>query len=1009
MRSISLWNSAMRFLKHPKALLSLITLLALILRLFSPTYMWDYLSPDEARYLMLSLELIMKDSIVGGTFKPGLPMIIALAMNMVGKTKAAGYIVSMTVGILVIPLVYVIGKELRSTRSGLIAALLYAISGPFIQHSSRILTDVPSLFFSLVSILLVIEGFKRQRVGISIGLSMLSGFSLLVSIMIRPSAIALMGALLLVVVYRSVSTLHLRKACELLLGGTLSLVLPLIGLIVVFPSIGIGFSASVLESMQAFISELSPPQILWNTAVFLARGAQVLTLTITPYLGEGLFYFAALILSLIALRDSFHRKGKSDAILTSWIIVYGILYLLARNIVAWQDWRYMLPIFAPLLFLISFSIDNRVDSMKRVITKGIATLQRVETQLLAIFSTSRRIIITGVLVLALILIPIPLIIALPVVLVLVRLGSIGAATKTSKWSVILVALAVLFTVSNSSVFAISNLAVREDSVQSWEKYTPNATSLRIPNVTAGMKAWISQFELPFIKAPSSSNLSQGGLFLWSNDLANRNSFALAWNDTPTTISGEMRFHGLAVDDYSMNSTQYSSTSVYSTGYFTYLEFTLGQTSSLSCLNISVSPIHPTEYFQIDIDIFNESLTSIQVGLGRAQLPYSINIPWISLHVSWSGMPQATYRFSITSHDIETGSLTVAEGNLSYYLPTALDTERTLSVYVTGPSGHLIVTYTNVLGPDPRINLVASNGGPVGINTGQGYSEDNYSIALDSTQGMFPDSTSAVLAKAPLLAIGVVLVLLCMLWIQSGRDSFDPFKTLSLAAMFALVLDFAYLLLSQVASVGILQLGLTSLLFEFVLALRVSLLTGALVSLEVFLRHLYHDRSHDSSVLTSHISLKKPSRETWRIVGVIALAVLFLISGPVAGYEYAMETRESLDSIQKCGCFLQYAYPEGTNILTNENGPWYIDWYGGLRYNVSSISVDILSTQSNMTDLVLRIIAERHIQVVVVFERLGYSLSDTYAYLHTLGYLKLIRSYDEAKGWKSIIYETAESV
>ncbi|MFW9975123.1 MAG: hypothetical protein ACFFDQ_07665, partial [Candidatus Thorarchaeota archaeon] len=132
-------------------------------------------------------------------------------------------------------------------------------------------------------------------------------------------------------------------------------------------------------------------------------------------------------------------------------------------------------------------------------------------------------------------------------------------------------------------------------------------------------------------------------------------------------------------------------------------------------------------------------------------------------------------------------------------------------------------------------------------------------------------------------------------------------------------------------------------------------------------------------------------------------------GPIAGFEYAMESRDVFDSIHKCGRFLHEAYEEGTIVLTNENGPWYVEWYGLLHLNVSSISVDSLNSATNITELVLDTIAERHVQVIVVFERLSYSLLDTYSLLHSNGYLELIRSYSEVGGWRSIIYETDMSI
>ena len=140
--------------------------------------------------------------------------------------------------------------------------------------------------------------------------------------------------------------------------------------------------------------------------------------------------------------------------------------------------------------------------------------------------------------------------------------------------------------------------------------------------------------------------------------------------------------------------------------------------------------------------------------------------------------------------------------------------------------------------------------------------------------------------------------------------------------------------------------------------------------------------------------------------ILGLIVALTLTGPLAAYDFAMETRETYDSMMKCGEFLEASFPEGVNALTNENGPWYVHWFSRWNVSASSIPLSIVEESDNTTQLVLDVIKLRRITVVIVFERLSYPLVEVYERLCDAGLLKLVRDYNEYHNWRTIIYEVA---
>ena len=980
-----------------------------------PTTNWSYLSPDEARYLKLALEMLLESNIADATFKPGLPMFIVGVMIAVGKTEIAGYVIAQTLGTLLVPTSYLIGKELRGKRSGLLAAFLFAISGPFIHHSSRVLTDLPSLFFSLISILCIIRGFNNIHQRESIAYSITSGFFLLLAVLIRPSVVALLGGYFLIAIYYRITRGQFGKTLQLMLGGLLSLTVPFVSILVISPPLGMGFANAIMEALGHFLSGLSPFQVGWNFGVLAARGGLVLGLVITPYSGESLFYFSALILSIIALRDAYARRGKSDALLVSWILVYGLLYLLASDIVAWEDWRYMLPIFAPLLFLISFSIDQRLDGFVNNCALMKEKFLSLSNRLSHLFHRNLYLSTIFVIMLGLLtLLPIPLLFLLPLFLCLVWLSGLANHYKVSRWSVIVVFLIALLSASNYSILTASNISAQENSIENWEVYAPPSASTFEPYTTEGIKTWVTQFELPYIQKPSMLNMTEGGIFLWSDTISNRDSFTMAWNNTAIEINGEIRVRGFAFLGYSGNGSIDSIIEVSSTGYYTYLRFNLKPTESLLYWNISLEPIREANDFRIEVDVYDEMISSICIGQKNELLPYTVDISWLSLHVSWEGSTQQDLDFRVESLDLELNNMIILDGIIPVQISSESGSSKNLQIFANSSAGHFVIFYDNVLGNAPQISITATSMDiPLPIHAENSeFSNGLYSIVLQPIHTLFPDTSSGVVSTNPLLVLIVLSVILCSFFGTRKYALTKPFEILILSTFITYVLYFLTLSFSNQLSLGFSQLGPGIVYYQSALAIRTSLLVGGLFTFILLLGNLFYkdkDSTLQSTVSKSLHAFPPLGKEDVRSLLVISLIGLLFVSGPISGFEYAMESREVFDSIQKCGKFLHNTYADGTTVLTNENGPWYVEWFGELHLDVSSISYNEIQGSTNISQLILDTIDSKNIQIIVVFERLSFSFTETYSLLYELGYLKLIRSYDEVGGWKSIVYETVESI
>ena len=156
---------------------------------------WDTLAYGSlAKHSILGLwstnEFILHEAIIRA---PLLPLIwswlIRLNISEIGVILFLEFLPSL----ISVYLVYLIGKELYNKKVGLIASFVIAVSWLNLFYASRIMTDIPALFFSLLSIYYFLKSYKQLQTK----LFFLSIFFLSLAVLTRNVSVVIGGVYLL--------------------------------------------------------------------------------------------------------------------------------------------------------------------------------------------------------------------------------------------------------------------------------------------------------------------------------------------------------------------------------------------------------------------------------------------------------------------------------------------------------------------------------------------------------------------------------------------------------------------------------------------------------------------------------------------------------------------------------------------------------------------------------------------------------------------------------------------
>ncbi len=1012
-------------LKRDDVFLIIITFIGTVFRLFMSTTTWGYLSPDEARYLKLALSFIVKDPSETAAFRPGLPLILFAVMMIVGsKTSFVGHFVSQVFGISLIPLSYFLGKNLRTSRSGKIAAILFATSGMFIHHSSRILTDAPAIFFSLFALLLFTKGFSQEKKILGYFYSFFGGITVILAISIRVSAIIFFLCLFVFFLLRCYNSKN--EAHQLLphfVLGIAAFMIIFLYLTLIPGLLQESMLAILLNYFLGFIKGVSPSQLVWNIGVSGLRILGTLSLTITSYFFENIFFFCLAIISSIAIHDSYKRRGRSDQILLIWIALYLIMYIFAENVVLWEDWRYLIPVISPSLFLISFSVDSRYPSLEKLYTRIQTNWLALKEKVASINLGSMGWLFLCILIALLIIIPLNWIFASTLTILCICLYDIKSRKSISVWTPFLL-IGFLIMSSNFTIITSANVLSHENTVEYWEVYRPN-TIIPISNNTDDINTLslgITEFALPKINYPGPNVLSKESLFIWTKSNSSYEILVVAWNNTEEQLTGQTRIRGYNIVDIRMSSqfghTENSSFSIRETGYFSFIDFNIEATSSLMAAEILLLPIRTSDSHRIEIDVFETSLRTLWSGSVEFQLPYTLTAKWLELYMLWNISIQSEMEIDISINSLELECI-INESEL-----TDLDI-ISISAYSSNirilsniTNGFAIIYLNPITEAVPDVDIAFSVNGEISnILVGSEIYSGIFNLEFLHLDNLYTSLLPYVGTLDILLitfCIGVSVFVFKMSLRRKNNTALSRCIILSaLISGLSIFLSGSFL-----DATGIIFLQEEyALLFMAAISIRMTILFGGAITLLIILYQDLLESSYQmpleyntiSSIIEKIKSLQFFYRSNHFRSNLILLVLLVMIfSGPAAAFEFSMETRETYDSMMKCGYFLESTFSEKLNVLTNENGPWYIEWFSRHELNVSSIPLHVIEETTNLTSLVVNMILDNNIHLVIVFERLSYSLTEIYLMLHELGYLTLIRDYHEQNGWNTLIYEVNSS-
>jgi hypothetical protein len=94
----------------------------------------------------------------------GYPALLAVGFTVFGASPLVAQVISLVLGALLAPLVYVLARQIGVGRSGtLAAALIMAACGQAIQSSMVVMADIPALVWATISAILLLDYLHNER------------------------------------------------------------------------------------------------------------------------------------------------------------------------------------------------------------------------------------------------------------------------------------------------------------------------------------------------------------------------------------------------------------------------------------------------------------------------------------------------------------------------------------------------------------------------------------------------------------------------------------------------------------------------------------------------------------------------------------------------------------------------------------------------------------------------------------------------------------------------------
>jgi 4-amino-4-deoxy-L-arabinose transferase-like glycosyltransferase len=284
---------------------------------------------------------------------PMLPLLLSPVMFLTGSIPALHAFISV-LSVLGVPLTYLVGKKLYGTKSGLISALIYALTPIILKVSHDILIDsILPVLWLLTAFFLLKQKESSSKIypfltGMSIGLAVLSKFTSLV----------LIPAVGFIVFYRSLQDQELLDAAEKILKSTKNWLMAASFLITVLPY--------MLWSYTNFGSPLSTfikaAQVSGSAEPFLLYFANAWLLLPLPF-----------IVGVAGIRK-FDRSELNTLVFPITFIL--AIYLPMQFLISNREIRYLTPL-VPFLSVIIGAGTAKIGGKKLVAILGVLSLLMV--------------------------------------------------------------------------------------------------------------------------------------------------------------------------------------------------------------------------------------------------------------------------------------------------------------------------------------------------------------------------------------------------------------------------------------------------------------------------------------------------------------------------------------------------------------------------------------------------------------------------------------------------------
>ena len=283
--------------------------------------------------------------------------LIAIANLLLGPLPYTGILISAIFGTLTIPLVFLLGRTMYGEKTGLVAALLFAVMGYHIQYSRTGLAEATSLFF-LAATMLYYYKSRWSSSGLSLGCITLSGLLLGIGFTAH-NRLLLMFFLLLVM------EIHLYWGKKkVLLAENILFRLFFFSFFFLLPSFlwetVYHLFMIVLRQMSLALSEPTYAEQMmrafWHSLLWgiLSKSYRLSGFLTFPYLFQFMCGILFLFILILGLFCAIRRHRPADVFLCVWFLFPYVLYSLTTAGVT----RFFSMILAPAAVLMALAFSK---------------------------------------------------------------------------------------------------------------------------------------------------------------------------------------------------------------------------------------------------------------------------------------------------------------------------------------------------------------------------------------------------------------------------------------------------------------------------------------------------------------------------------------------------------------------------------------------------------------------------------------------------------------------------